>query len=159
MKMRSDGAGDLQHHLPPLGGARGIDLADAAEIEDDVALGAVGDLLAREGAVEIARQLQVGRAPVDRFFDLELARAGVGRVVEARREERGDVRRHRHRRVRLQEREEGERILVEVFGVAARLADALGQLAGLELLPVLRHLHQAAAIVVAVVAAIRARRS
>ena len=45
---------DLQHHLPPLGGAGGIDLADAAEIEDDVALGAVGDLLAREAGVEIA---------------------------------------------------------------------------------------------------------
>ena len=121
---------DLQHHLPPLGRAGGIDLADAAEIEDDVALGAVGDLLAREAGVEIAGQLQVGRAPVDGLLDLELARAGVGRVVEPRRQERGDVGRHRHRRMRLQEREEGERIFVEVFGVAARLADALGQLAG-----------------------------
>ena len=89
----------------------------AAEIDDHGALEALGELVARERAVEIAGEAQVRGAALDDLVDPQLAIEIADRVVELGREERGDVGLELELLLADDVREERRAVLVEVHAL------------------------------------------
>ena len=137
---------------PPLRGTGWLDPPDRCEIDEHDALEPLGELVARERPVEVAREAQVRGAAVDHLVDPQLAVQIGDRVVELGREEAGDRGFELEPLLTDQVREERGAIVVEVHALVARRARALGELHRLDRLVVAIDLEQHAVLGVAVVA-------
>src|SRR5262249_36132958 len=81
----------LLEKATPLGCARGLDARDVAYVDDDRTFETVDELVARERVVEVAREAQIDKAPVDDLVDADLRVDLADAIVELRCEEVDDL--------------------------------------------------------------------